>query len=55
MMGADDQACIFSFQELFQWHSNLASPEKEIPYIDDKTMAEAKGFNKYSFRKDKSK
>jgi hypothetical protein len=29
----------------------MASPEKPIPKIDDKTMAQAKGFDKFSFRK----
>lgn len=43
------------FQEIRMWLSNKASPAKPIPHIDDKTMAEAKGFNKFSFRKDPSK
>jgi len=42
-----------TWQELEMFLSNQAAPEKPIPKIDDKTMAEAKGFNKYSFRKDK--
>lgn len=42
-----------AYQELTMWHNNLAQPEKPIPKIDDKTMAEAKGFDKYSFRKAK--
>lgn len=42
-----------AYQELFMYLSNLARPLKPIPEIDDKTMAEAKGFNKFSFRKDK--
>lgn len=42
-----------AYQELLMWHNNLAVPEKQIPKIDDKTMAEAKGFDKFSFRKGK--
>lgn len=41
------------FQEIEMWQSNVANPEKPIPPIDDVTLAESKGFNKYSFRKDK--
>ena len=44
-----------AYQEIYQWLANRASPEKPIPKIDDVTMAEAKGFDKYSFRKDKQK
>lgn len=44
-----------AYQELHQYLSNIAKPEKPIPHISDKIMAEAKGFDKYSFRKDKSK
>lgn len=42
-----------AYQELLMWHNNLAMPEKPIPKIDDKTMAEAKGFDRFSFRKSK--
>ena len=35
--------------------SNLAVPLKPIPKIDDKTMAEIKGFDKWSFRKEPGK
>lgn len=42
-----------AYQELLMWHNNLATPEKQIPKIDDKTMLEAKGFDKFSFRKGK--
>ncbi len=42
------------FQDIAVWLGAQASPEKPIPTIDDKTMSEAKGFNKYSFRKDKA-
>lgn len=41
------------YQEISMYLGGLAKPEKEIPYIDDKIMAQAKGFDKYSFRKDK--
>lgn len=44
-----------AYQEITMFLGGMASPEKEIPHIDDKTMAEVKGFNKFSFRKDKSK
>ena len=35
-------------QELHMWLGAQAAPEKEIPKIDDQTMAEAKGFDKFS-------
>ncbi len=44
-----------AFQNLRMWLSAQAHPEPPIPHIDDKTMAEAKGFNKWSFRKEPSK
>jgi hypothetical protein len=44
-----------AYQEINMFMSNLAVPIKPIPNINDVTMAEAKGFNKYSFRKDPSK
>jgi hypothetical protein len=43
-----------AFQEISMYVSNMAVPLKEIPKIPDKTLAEAKGFDKYSFRKEKS-
>lgn len=43
-----------AFQELSMYLGGLAVPDKPLPKIDDKTMAEIKGFDKYSFRKDKS-
>jgi len=42
------------WQELLMWIGNLARPEKPIPKIDDRTMAEVKGFDGYSFRKPRS-
>ncbi|MEN6367628.1 MAG: hypothetical protein ABFC88_12510 [Thermoguttaceae bacterium] len=44
-----------AFQEIQMFLGAMASPEKPIPKIDDKTMAEAKGFDKFSFRKPKQK
>lgn len=44
-----------AYQEIAMWLGNLADPAKPIPAIDDVTMAEAKGFDKFSFRKDKKK
>lgn len=42
-----------TFQELQMWMSNIAKPIKPLPRIDDVTMAEAKGYDKFSFRKEK--
>jgi hypothetical protein len=44
-----------TWQELEMFLSNQAAPEKPIPYIDDVTLAGAKGFDKFSFRKEKSR
>ena len=44
-----------AFTQVESFVSNMARPIKPIPEIDDKTMAEAKGFDKYSFRKAPSK
>lgn len=44
-----------AFQEIAMFLGGMASPEKPIPKIDDKTMAQAKGFNKWSFRKEPKK
>lgn len=41
-----------AYQEISMFVNNLAVPFKPIPKIDDVTMAEAKGFDKFSFRKD---
>ncbi len=43
-----------AFQEIAMWLGNQAEPRKPIPHIDDLTLSEAKGFDKFSFRKDKS-
>ncbi|RTK97164.1 MAG: hypothetical protein EKK64_02055 [Neisseriaceae bacterium] len=42
-----------TFQEIYMWQSNKAIPIKEAPVIDDKTMRDIKGFDKFSFKKDK--
>lgn len=44
-----------AFQEISMFMSNLAVPFKQIPEISDKVLAEAKGFNKWSFRKEPRK
>lgn len=45
-----------AYQELAMYMASvLAIPEKPIPVIDDRTMAEAKGFDKHSFRKEAAK
>jgi len=44
-----------AFQEIQMFLGGLAQPPKEIPEIPDKTMAEAKGFDKWSFRKESKK
>lgn len=44
-----------TYQEISMFLGGMASPEKPIPHIDDKIMVEVKGFDKYSFRKDKQK
>lgn len=42
-----------AYQEIAMFLGNLASPERPIPEIDNDILLEAKGFNKFSFRKDK--
>ncbi len=44
-----------AFQEISMFLGGLAMPEKTIPDVSDKVMAEIKGFNKWSFRKEPSK
>lgn len=44
-----------AFQELSMYWGSLATPQKPMPEISDETMAEIKGFDKFSFRKDKKK
>lgn len=43
-----------AFQEIAMWLGNQAVPIKPILKLDDVTMAEIKGFDKFSFRKDPS-
>ena len=43
-----------AYQELSMYLGNMAFPNKPIPTISDEVMAEIKGFNKFSFRKDKA-
>lgn len=43
-----------AFQELYMYLGSKAAPEKPIPQPTDKVMAEIKGFDKFSFRKDKA-
>ena len=40
---------ISPFKDYFGQHV----AEKDVPKIDDKTLAEAKGFDKHSFRREK--
>lgn len=42
-----------AFQEISMFMSNLAVPMKPIPVPSDEIMLEVKGFDKFSFRKDK--
>jgi len=44
-----------AFQEIRMFMNNLAFPEKQIPEVSDEDLLTAKGFDKFSFRKDKSK
>lgn len=41
-----------AFQELAMWHANRKEAPP-IPAVPDRILAEAKGFNKHSFRKEK--
>lgn len=44
-----------AYQKLESYLYNVARPIKPIPEISDEIMAAAKGFDKFSFRKDRSK
>jgi hypothetical protein len=44
-----------AFQDLAMFVSNMANPEKPIPTISNADMIYAKGFDKNSFRKDRTK
>lgn len=41
-----------AFQKIAQYLGNMAFPNKPIPEISDEIMAEIKGFDKWSFRKE---
>lgn len=43
-----------AYQKIAMFFGNMAEPRKPIPVPDDVTMAEIKGFDKFSFRKDPS-
>lgn len=44
-----------AYQEIHSFLNNKAIPIKPIPKLDDKTMAEIKGFDKWSFKKEPTK
>ncbi len=44
-----------TYQELAQYISNQANPEKPLPVLDDKTMRDIKGFDRFSFKKERKK
>lgn len=44
-----------AYQEISMFLGNMRKLERPIPHIDDVTLAEAKGFDKWSFRKEPSK
>ena len=43
-----------AYQNLSMWVNNQAQPIKPIPPMKDEDMVSIKGFDKYSFRKDKT-
>jgi hypothetical protein len=45
--------CYQAYQNIRMYLSSLAVPLKPIPELDDITMRDIKGFDKFSFRKDK--
>jgi len=44
-----------AFQEISMFLGGMAMPNRPIPEVSDKDLAAAKGFDKFSFRKDPSK
>jgi len=44
-----------AFQEIYMFMCNMAKPDKPIPKVSDADMVTAKGFNKWSFRKEPRK
>lgn len=45
---------VAAFQELSMYLGGIASPEKTIPHVSDADLITAKGFDKWSFRKEPS-
>ena len=45
---------VLAFQELSMYLGGVASPEKKIPHVSDSDLITAKGFDKWSFRKEPS-
>jgi hypothetical protein len=43
-----------AFQDIQIYLSKIAKPEKTIPEMDNQTKIDSRGFNKFSFRRDKS-
>lgn len=41
-----------AYQEISMYLGNMAFPNRPIPHVSDEDMAAAKGFDKFSFRKD---
>jgi hypothetical protein len=44
-----------TYQEISMYLGNFVQPRKPIPAISDEIMAEAKGFDRFSFRKEKKR
>ncbi len=44
-----------AYQEIQMFLANIATPMKPIPHVSDEDLIGAKGFDKFSFRRDKSK
>ena len=41
-----------AYQEICMFYNNMAQPDRQIPAVSDKDMVTAKGFDKWSFRKE---
>lgn len=46
---------VSAYQDIYMWLSNHANPNPTIPHVSDEDLIIAKGFDKFSFRKDKAK
>jgi hypothetical protein len=44
-----------AYQEIYMFVCNTAMPDKPIPKVSDADMVTAKGFDKWSFRKEPRK